>query len=124
MLTSKEVDHCLNTAWAIAASPYVHQFMIGFTAQPLKMRRSQYGTVHGYQYLVLLADRMNRADALSLEENLQLAVKQDRRHTLYRKYCEVRRDERYYRSAGPAGTNQHDLIHAVYMAWWEEGYSR
>ncbi|GGF24475.1 hypothetical protein GCM10011321_14820 [Youhaiella tibetensis] len=98
--------------------------MIGFTAQPLKMRRSQYGAVHGYQYLVLLADRMNRADALSLEENLQLAVKQDRRHTLYRKYCDVRRDERYYRSAGPAVTNELDLVHAVYMAWWEEEYPR
>ncbi|MGN6307303.1 MAG: hypothetical protein ACTHNH_21000 [Mesorhizobium sp.] len=79
----------------------------------------EYKFLHGYQHLVVLADKMTRADAHNLEEYLQTAIKNDRRHVLYRKYNADRRDGRYFRSAGQATSDPASKSHSVYLAFWE-----
>ena len=117
-IQTKRVEFYLNTIWAVAASPYVSSYVIGYTSAQLWKRSRNYRTL-GYDHFVILEDKMNRDDALWLEERIQTEIKRDRRHTNYRKYHIDKRDGRYYRSAGQNTTDPQSLMHSVYMAWWE-----
>lgn len=119
MLRNATIEQYCNTVWCIAASKYVGEYMIGYTRRPLRNRLSEYGRLHGYQYMVILANGLTLADAMHLEQMLQDAVKHDRRHTLYKKYCAHRRDQRYFPSQGPTSMTPHEPVHSVYMAWWD-----
>lgn len=114
------IDKHLNTVWAIAASPFVNEFMIGYTSRAGYDRLREHSYNYSYQHLVILADRLNREDAHQLERSLQEAIKEDRRRLLYRKYCGDRRDGRYYKSAGQGTADPLQRVHSVYMTWWEE----
>src|SRR5205085_5111941 len=107
----------LNTVWAIAASPYVSQYVIGYTARSGIERFRQYKS-WGYDHLVLIADRLSRKDALDLEEYLHEEARKNRNTTIYQKYHEKRRDGPHYRRYGGIGAPG-DAVHSVYMAWWE-----
>ena len=119
MLHTHTINRYLDTVWAIAASKYCQQFIIGYTARSGRQRLLEYRYNHRYQHLVVLADHLNRKDALALEGMLQNAIKEDKRHTLYRKYCPDRRDKRHFPSAGQATSDPAEPVHSVYMAWWE-----
>jgi hypothetical protein len=108
----------LETVWAIAASPYVETFVIGYTYRSGLARYREYHAV-GYDHLVIIADRLSRKDALDLEEYLQLGIRRHRGLASYRKYHGRRRDTRTYRSHGSANADPNDLVHSVYIARWE-----
>jgi hypothetical protein len=108
----------LETVWAISASQYVEQYVIGFTYRPGIARYREYRAL-GYDHLVIIADRLSRKDALDLEHYLQRAVREDRRSVMYRKYHAPRRSKPTYRSYGGGDTDPNALVHSVYMAWWE-----
>lgn len=119
-LKQKVVDRLFDTVWAICASKYVSQYIIGYTARAGAMRYAQYAR-NDWHHLVTLADKLTRKDAQDLEEHLQTLCWKNRRHPTYRKYEPRRRDRgKYYRSHG--GTEQYDSeapIHSVYMVWRE-----
>jgi hypothetical protein len=76
-------EACLRTVWAIARSPSVEQFVIGYTYRSGEMRRREYH----YDHVVILAEKLNRIDALNLEGCLQSAIKKYPQRASYRKYC-------------------------------------
>lgn len=119
MLRNARIDRYYGTMWSIAASRYCNEYMIGFTARAGSSRLAEYSYNHGYQHLVVLADRLTRAEAHQLEGALQGMVKADKRSVLYRKYDASRRDGRHYPSAGQATSDPTAKVHSVYMAWWE-----
>ncbi|GEC31688.1 hypothetical protein [Sinorhizobium fredii] len=93
--------------------------MIGYTRRPLKDRLAEYSKMHGYQYMVILPNGLTLDSAMQLEKMLQERIKQDRKHTLFKKYCPYRREQRYFPSQGPVSAAPHDPVHSVYMAWWD-----
>lgn len=115
---SARYESYLNTVWAIAASKYVEQYVIGFTSRAGISRFNEYKAL-GYDHLVILCDRLTRKDALDLEHYLQRAIREDRRFASYTKYHLRRRDGPTYRNYGNTDNDPSALIHSVYMAWWE-----
>jgi hypothetical protein len=69
MPRKSEVVRLLNVIKAIAHSPRVHDFVIGYTSQSAKRRCQQYRNV-GFAHLVILADKMTSDGALDLESAL------------------------------------------------------
>jgi hypothetical protein len=118
VMQSRRVEAYLDTVWAVAASPYLSGYVIGYTAQQRWARHVSYKT-SGWQHMVILEDKLTRADAIWLEGVLQKLIKRDRRHTNYRKYDPERRDGRHYPSVGQATSDPSAPVHSVYMAWWE-----
>jgi hypothetical protein len=122
MVRQQTVDRCLNTVWAIASSRYCEHFLVGFTAQSTSGRMS--GTYYRatFEHMVILADRLGRADGLTLEEALQSACKfgKARGEPYRRKYHPDHRSDIYKRSFGNAGLiYPFAKVHSVYMAWSE-----
>lgn len=118
-IRSDRIDGLLDTVWAIAASPYVGGYTIGYTARAGHERFKEHRR-WGFNHLVILADKLNRVDASALEMRLQEQVRKDRRHTHYRKYDPSRRDGPLFPSVGRASAETGHLpIHSVYMAWWD-----
>jgi hypothetical protein len=116
---SKQLEAYRETVWAIAASKYVEEYLIGFTGRPRTARFGEY-RAHGYNHAVILEDRMTRKDALDLEAYLQKAVCVDQRQASYRKYNKKRRCKPARRNFGGRSTTDPTAeIHSVYMAWWE-----
>lgn len=118
MLPEARVERYYNTVWAIAASPYVFDFVIGMTGRGAEVRAREYRR-HKYEYLVTLADRLTQAEALWLEGQLFQRMQKDRRHTLFRKYWEKARTSHYRPSYGNSKVDPNSKVHSVYMAWWE-----
>jgi hypothetical protein len=112
------VNWYLDTVWAVASSRYVKWFVIGYTAQSAKQRFYGY-QARGFDSVVILADRLTKAQALDLEERLQSACKQSaaRGGPYKRKYHPEFRSLSYYRSSGQGSTDPFAAIHSVYMAW-------
>jgi hypothetical protein len=118
MSIARRVPRYVDTIWAIAASRWVQQYVVGITCRQAWQRRLEYHA-QGYDHLVILADKLTLKEAHWLEERLQAEIRLNRRHTNYRKYHEDKRMTRYYRSAGSGSPNPNARIHSVYMAWWE-----
>ena len=112
----KQAERLAYTVYAIASSPMVEEFVIGFTARPGWCRRAEYRR-RGYQHLVTIADGLTREAALDLERCLQGLVQTDRRWQIYRRYDPTRRDNRHYPSYGSPGVDPLARCHAVYVAW-------
>lgn len=119
-LPLKQVEALIYTVYAIAASPLVDEYVIGFTSRLGWARRSEYRT-RGYQHLVVIADGLDRAAALDLERCLQEAIRSDRRWQVYRRYDPTRRDSRHYPSFGASTLDPSTRCHSVYVAWRGEG---
>lgn len=119
-MKDKTVESLAFTINAICASPFVNEYMVGYTSRPGLKRRSGYVRDHGYPHLVILADRLNRQDALALEEALHSFLKfgpEVKATFAYKKYENTRREGSHYKSAGPRLADPDALIHSVYMAW-------
>lgn len=110
-------DAYLDTVRSIIRSPDVREFIIGYTSRSSARRLAEYRNEQGYQHLVVLADRLGQKDAHALERLLQDAVRQDKRSQMYQKYHPVKRDGRYYRSAGKNTADPVAKVHSVYIAW-------
>lgn len=113
-------ERYLHTVWAIASSRYVGGFVIGYTSMSAKERFSGYRQ-RGFDYLVVLADRLSMAEAHGLEKRLQDACKMGaaRGEPYKRKYDPDYRNLPYYKSAGQGSRDPLGRTHSVYMAWWE-----
>ncbi|MER9221847.1 hypothetical protein NKI48_23450 [Mesorhizobium sp. M0644] len=121
MIQEAMLEHYYNTVWCVVASPFVTEYMVGYTRRPAKMRLSEYWKIHGYQYLIVLANGLTLADAAKLERYLQENIwASAKTGALYRKYNEDRRDGRHFPSAGPTSTILEADRHTVYMAWWDK----
>lgn len=122
-IRGKLVEQLALTVDAIATSSRVDEYIIGYTARQGLKRRSEYVRRHGYEYLVILVDRLTQADALKIEQALHEYLTHEGnpdllRHTAsYRKYEKKRLHERHYRSAGNFSADPNDIVHSVYMAW-------
>jgi hypothetical protein len=118
-LLKRRLERYRDTVWAVAASPYVEQYLIGFTTRSGYRRFLEYRALE-YDHLIIIADKLNREDAKQLEKYLQEARNHDRRSAAHIKYNERRRNSRYFPSHGGIKGNPEGLIHSVYMTWWEE----
>lgn len=119
-MQTRVFDRYLNTIWAIASSRYVTGFVVGYTCMAAKERFAAYKT-NGYDYLVILADRLTLSEALALEQRLQEACKvgKARGAPYKRKYDLLHRALPYYRSVGQGSRDPEGRTHSVYMAWYE-----
>jgi hypothetical protein len=116
-IKSDRFEAILDTVWSIAASKYVGDYTIGYTARAGHERLKEHRRWE-FRHLVILADKLTRTDASSLEMALQRRIREDKRHTLYRRYDPDRRDGGIYPSIGRANPETALLpIHSVYMAW-------
>jgi hypothetical protein len=105
------------TIYDIASSPRVESFIIGYTSTPIEQRFISYRKMD-YESIVALATNLTMADALNLEQTLFERIKDDRRFASFKKYHRMKREKRYFKSAGPGSSSPLALIHSVYMAWW------
>ena len=118
-IQERRIIDLLDTIWAIAASPYVAGYTIGYTSRSGHDRFKEHRT-NGYHHLVILADKLEQKEATKLEVTLQARIREDRRFTAYRKYDPDRRDGPIFPSIGnPKTDNTFEQTHSVYMAWWE-----
>jgi hypothetical protein len=117
-LREQRIIDYVDTIWAIAASPYVKHYVIGYTSRQGWTRYKEH-RVNGFDHLVILADKLTQPQASHLETELQLRIRNDRRHTNYRKYDPDRRDGAIYPSVGGMTDRSPSQSHSVYMAWWE-----
>jgi hypothetical protein len=103
----------------VSISPAVGGYSVGFTAQPLMKRGDQYRG-EGYHDIVLLADKLTRAEGKLLEKALfERLQRQDRRSPMFRKFKHGDKKNRHYPSHGGASIDfENDRIAGVYMAWW------
>lgn len=110
-------ERCSNTMWAVCHSPYVNRYRIGYTKKAIHERAAAYRYTN-WHHCVALADKLNRVDALDLEQKLFLCIKTDKRGVLYRKFDKTIRDGPYRGSSGGvADALENDFIHCVYIAW-------
>ena len=122
-VTQHRVDRCLETVAAICASPSLAGYVIGFTVLPVAVKADSYRR-HGFDHLVALADKMDRATALELEHRLQSAACANRTSVLYRKYHRAKRDKGVlYRSSGGSPRDASIQECSVYMVWWKRPIS-
>lgn len=122
MVRQQTVDRCLNPVWAIASSRYCEHFLIGFTAQSISGRMAGTYYCATFEHMVILTDRLERADGLALEEALQRTCKfgKARDEPRRRKYHPDHRSDIYGRSFGNAGLIEpFAKVHYVYMSWSE-----
>lgn len=122
LVRQQQIDRCLDTVWAIASSRYSGHFVIGFTAQSISGRMGGTYYRNSFHHMVVLADRLTRADGLALEEALQIECKRGaaRGAPYRRKYHPDHRSDVYRRSVGNAGhLDEFGRFHSVYMAWVE-----
>lgn len=111
-------DECIAATEAIITSPAITGYLIGYTSDSLANRLYRYKG-ESFKHLVILADKLNRKDALDLERSLQLkATKAKKSHILYRKYHPDKRDKPLIRSKGTGKIDADALVHSVYLAWW------
>lgn len=114
------VERYLNTIDAIALSPAVAHYRIGYTKRAAKLRADQYYATE-WDHYVTLADQLSRDEALWLEETLQSEVRgSSKREILYRKFDPSIREDVYRRSVGGVSDGHDaDPTHQVYMVWTE-----
>ncbi len=114
---SSNVARIAETVDAICESPRVVGYLIGYTAnngQRIKAYKAE-----GFPHYVVLAEGLNRNDALQLERALQERIRDKPQENCYRKYHEAKRDGPYRPSSGGVSVGADELVHSVYMAWWE-----
>lgn len=121
VLRYKVAESIAFTVETIARSPLVKEYMIGYTSRQGLKRRSEYIRQHGYEHLVILADRLTQSDALELERALHDYLKEPEVRTTssWKKYEKSRREGIHYESAGPRLQRADAPSHSVYMAWLE-----
>jgi hypothetical protein len=115
-IRQKRLQGYVNTVWAIAASRYVEQFIIGYTYRPSVQRFAEY-KVNEYEHIVVLADRLTQEEAKIVERHIQNACKSNKRNASWKKYHDYYRKLPYYPGANSPTPNKN--IHSVYMVWWE-----
>jgi hypothetical protein len=122
MLRQATLERYFNTVWCIAASPYVTEYMVGYTRRPIKSRLAEYQQMHGYQYMTILANGLSLEDAHLLEGFLQKSIWESKKSgIMYRKYEESRKQiGRHFPNAGPTSNLTLEKTHTVYIAWWDQ----
>lgn len=116
---ARRLDRYLATIRAIARSPDVREYIVGYTSN-VTNRQAAYRGVK-MPHLVVLAAEMLQDDALDLESALQTAIKAgDRRSQIFRKYNGPRIGKSNARSRGGKRLALDDRSSAVYIAWAAE----
>lgn len=116
---ARQLERYLATIRAIARSPDVREYIVGYTSN-ITSRQAAYRGVK-MPHLVVLAAEMLQDDALDLESALQTAIKdEDRRSLLFRKYNGPRIVKSNARSRGGKHLPVDDRSSAVYIAWAAE----
>lgn len=116
-LSAERLAQYFGTVWAIAKSPEVEQYIIGFTARSSFERLKEYKKIE-YDYMVIIADKLTRKQAFQVEKYLQIQATTNRREVTFTKYNKRRRGKAHRASYGGVQGRPDDLIHSVYMAWW------
>ncbi|NKC30214.1 hypothetical protein [Falsiroseomonas selenitidurans] len=117
--TARQLERYLATIRAIARSPDVREYIVGYTSN-VTNRQAAYRGVK-MPHLVVLAAEMLQDDALDLESALQTAIKDgDKRSLLFRKYNGPRISRPNARSRGAKRLPVGDRSSAVYVAWAAE----
>lgn len=115
-MNSDKMDFYFDTVDAIAASPLVTQFVIGYTSLSRTQRFSGYKT-REFEHMVLLADRLSEKDAKELERYLQRKCRVAKRFVTWRKYHKRFRTLDY--RPGTKSDDPDKKKHSVYMVWWQ-----
>jgi len=107
----------LKTVAVVCASPDVHQYRIGITAEPSIRRRSYEKAVKlKYPHFVIIATELTHEEACEVEEALQTGACEVRTSRTYRKYDSAVRDNEYVCSKG--GSDRFTgRDYSVYMTW-------
>jgi hypothetical protein len=71
--------------------------------------------------MVILADKLNRIDALDLETDLITRAKNAPRNSkVFKKFASKAKEGRHYSNdGGKSKTTADDPIHSVYIAYWQ-----
>jgi hypothetical protein len=112
------VQEYRDTVWAIAASQWVKQFVIGYTSKTSRERFGAYKR-RGFHHIATIANNLTLAEAKWLERELQDAIKKtgSRREVPYRKYHVEHRHLPHSPNFGRASAMELGPVHSVYMAW-------
>ena len=107
----------LQTIEVICASPHIHQYRIGITANPSVRRRDYAKAIKlKYTHFVIIASDLTKGEACELEEALQIGTCERRTSRTYRKDDPTVRDDVYRCSAG--GSDRYGgREYCVYMTW-------
>src|SRR5262245_29501381 len=121
-ITKRTVNRILGVMQSICTIKNMEHYVIGYSSAPANKRAVATARV-GLPFLVVLADRLSRNDALKLEEKLFIAATktEKKKGLLYKKYHPDKRDGRYFPSYGGNKVDPNDLVHSVYMDWCVKG---
>lgn len=121
MITVARVKKCLATIETIVSSPAVDQYLIGFTGLSAQEKGDQYRRKGiDFEHLVILADKLDCTDALTLERKLQQrTLLGDESIVVTQKY-HAEKKARGSLHASDGGTSRDKSIKdfSVYIAWW------
>ncbi len=118
-ISRQRIDRCLATVEAIISSKDVDQYLIGFTRKSANQKGDDYRRA-GFEHFVILADKMDRASALKLENELQRrTLGGPTSSRLHRKYHQEKVAKRtLFSSAGGSPADGSVKECSVYLAWW------
>ena len=94
----------------------MEKYLVGFTTLTADGKWRRY-RAEGFDHLIILADGMDCATALQLENELQIVLMRNSRQAIYRKYHPDKRKPR--RSSG-GRSHKASVNCSVYMAWWDK----
>lgn len=118
-ITRQRIEKCISTVEAIISNTNVDQYLIGFTRQSANQKGDEYRR-RGFEHFVILADKMDRASALKLENELQRralgAATFSRLHKKY--HAEKSAHGTLYGSSGGSPADGSVKECSVYIAWW------
>ena len=115
-IRERTVERILGVMKSICTIRGMEYFYIGYSSVPANRRGGP--AREGFQFMVVLADRLSKGDALDLEKRLFCAATQTgKKNLLYKKYHPDKRDKRYYPSDGGNKIPANKLVHSVYMVW-------
>lgn len=122
-ITQSRVDRCLDTIEAICESKRLVWCLIGFTQLSAAVKGDSYRR-HGFDHLVVLADKMDRAAALNLERRIQEAIFGDLTGLLFDKYHPKKRKKGIHLPSWGGSPRDASIPGcSVYMVWWERQIS-
>lgn len=107
----RSIERILRTVRQIINSPDVKYYQIGITTKPALRKAADYDE----KCLVVLADRLNAADAKDVEDRVQTEAKTNPQ--LNPKYHPRRVGLRHFPSDGGTKVPRSDPSWSVYIAW-------
>lgn len=110
------LDNYLQQIKILIGSDKTKFYHIGITDN-FSGRRSQYRRLNEQNQLFIIDTEISGSKILKLEEALFKRLIQDKRNSFYKRYCKLKRDKKYQKSAGGRTIKEVEKIKQSYYLY-------